>query len=201
LVVLRHGRTEWNATGRFQGQGDIPLDSRGIVQAQRAAEVLAELAPAAIVSSDLARARQTAEPLARLTGLPVQTDQRLREINVGTWEGLTVQEVLAGSDEDLVRSYLAGEDVRRSPTGETVSEVGERAAEALGEIGVEAAAGSTVVVVMHGLAARAGVCRLLGFPADGWRRLAGLHNCAWVTVERHRSGDYWRIRDYNRTAP
>lgn len=201
MVVLRHGRTAWNASGRFQGQADVPLDSRGVAQAERAAEVLAELAPSAITSSDLSRARQTAEPLARLTGLSVGTDKRLREIQVGTWEGLTIDEVVSGLDDDLARRYLAGEDVRRSPTGETVAEVGERAAEALSEIGHAGEPGSTVVVVMHGLAARAGVCRLVGFPQQSWHLLGGLHNCAWITVERHRRGDYWRIGDYNVTAP
>ena len=63
LVVLRHGRTSWNATGRLQGQADIPLDDRGVAQAAQAAGVLAELAPAVSYSSDLARARQPAGPL------------------------------------------------------------------------------------------------------------------------------------------
>jgi len=201
LVVLRHGRTSWNATGRFQGQVDIPLDERGLVQADQAAKVLAELAPAAIFSSDLARAQQTAEPLARACGLPVQTDPRLREIHVGTWEGLTVDELFTQVDDDLKRAWLAGEDVRRSETGETVAEVGERAGTALEEIGLAAPDGSTVVVVMHGLAGRAGVCHLLGFPTASWKRLSGLHNCGWIIVERHRTGDYWRITEYNVTAP
>ena len=202
LIVLRHGRTEWNATGRFQGQADIPLDDRGGAQAERAARVLAELAPAAIVSSDLPRATQTAGALAELTGLAVATDQRLREIHVGSWEGLTIEEILE-VDPDLAARYLAGEDVRRSATGETIGEVAERVAEALTEIADAAADGSTVVVVMHGLAARVGVCRLVGLPPETWRHLGGLHNCGWITVERHRFGDYWRIADYNvtRTAP
>lgn len=201
LVVLRHGRTAWNATGRFQGQADIGLDERGLAQADRAAAVLAELAPSAIYSSDLSRARQTAEPLARACGLPVVTDPRLREIHVGTWEGLTIDEMLGLVDDDVKRAYLAGEDIRRSPTGETVAEVGERAGAALDEIGLAAPDGSTVVVVMHGLAARAGVCQLVGFPTDSWKRLSGLHNCGWIMVERHRTGDYWRITEYNVTAP
>lgn len=201
LVVLRHGRTSWNATGRFQGQADIGLDERGLAQAEQVAPVLAELAPTAIVSSDLTRARQTAEPLARLTGLEVSTDPRLREIHVGTWEGLTIDEMLAQIDEETRRAYLAGEDIRRSPTGETVAEVGERAGAALDEIGLAAPDGATVVAVMHGLAARAGVCRLLGFPVESWKRLSGLHNCGWIMVERHRTGDYWRITEYNVTAP
>ncbi|HEY5978900.1 MAG TPA: histidine phosphatase family protein [Microlunatus sp.] len=201
LIVLRHGRTAWNATGRFQGQADIGLDDRGLAQAERAAEVLAELAPAAIHSSDLSRARQTAAPLAARCGLTVRTDARLREIHVGSWEGLTIDEMLGRVDDDLKRAYLAGEDVRRSPTGETVAEVGERAGTALDEIGLTAPDGSTVVVVMHGVAARAGVCRLVGFPSASWQRLSGLHNCGWIAVERHRTGDYWRITEYNVTAP
>jgi broad specificity phosphatase PhoE len=201
LIVLRHGRTEWNAAGRFQGQADIGLDERGLAQAEQVATVLAELVPSAIYSSDLSRARQTAEPLARACGLPVITDPRLREIHVGSWEGLTIEEMFSQLDDDLKRAYLAGEDVRRSPTGETVAEVGERAGAALEEIGQAAADGSTVVVVMHGLAARAGVCWLLGFPTESWKRLSGLHNCGWIMVERHRTGDYWRITEYNVTAP
>jgi glucosyl-3-phosphoglycerate phosphatase len=201
LVVLRHGRTEWNANGRFQGQADIPLDSRGVAQAERAAQVLAELAPASIVASDLSRAQQTAEPLARLTGLSVRTDARLREINVGSWEGLTIEEAMASIDPAEAARYMAGEDVRRSPTGETVAEVASRASAALSEIGSAAESGSTVIVVMHGLAGKVGVCQLVGIPHDAWRALGSLHNCGWISVERHRSGDYWRIDDYNVTAP
>ena len=201
LIVLRHGRTAWNATGRLQGQADIGLDDRGRAQAEQAAEVLAELAPTAIYSSDLSRARQTAAPLAARCGLPVHTDERLREIHVGSWEGLTIDDLLGQIDGELKRAYLAGEDVRRSPTGETVAEVGERAGAALDEIGLAAPDGSTVVAVMHGVAARAGVCRLLGFPAGTWHRLSGLHNCGWISVERHRTGDYWRMTEFNVTAP
>lgn len=200
LIVLRHGRTEWNATGRFQGQADIPLDDRGQAQARRAAAVLAELAPSAIVASDLVRATQTAEPLAKLTGLTVRTDRRLREIHVGSWEGVTMDRV-AEVDPDLGARFLAGEDVRRSATGETVGEVAVRVAEALAEICDAAADGSTVVVVMHGLAARVGVCHLVGFPESTWHKLGGIHNCGWIAVERHRTGTYWRIAEYNLTAP
>lgn len=201
LIVLRHGRTAWNATGRFQGQADIDLDERGRAQAERAAEVLAELAPSAIFSSDLSRARQTAAPLASRCGLDVQTDERLREIHVGSWEGFTYDQVLGELDDDLRRAYLAGEDVRRSPTGETVAEVADRAAAALDEIGRTARDGSTVVAVMHGTAARAGLCRLLGLPTETWKRLGGLDNCGWVALERQRTGDYWRMTQYNATAP
>jgi glucosyl-3-phosphoglycerate phosphatase len=200
LIVLRHGRTTWNATGRFQGQADVPLDETGVAQAALAARVLAELAPSAIVASDLVRATQTAAALADLTGLPVRLDPRLREVHVGSWQGLTAEAVLE-VDPDLGARYLRGEDVRRSATGETIGEVADRVAEALAEVAQVAEDGSTVVVVMHGLAARVGVCRLVGLPSETWKLLGGMHNCGWTTLERHRFGDFWRIADYNVTAP
>ncbi len=196
LIVWRHGRTEWNHTGRFQGQADVPLDERGHAQAKEAAQVLAGLHPSRIVASDLSRARDTAAPLAELTGLEVTTDPRLREIHVGSWEGLTADQV-AEVDPERAHRYFKGEDIRRSPTGETVAEVSARVVDALTEITKQAAEGSTVVVVMHGLAARVGVCKLVGFPQDTWRLLGGLHNCGWISLEKHRTGDYWRIDEYN----
>jgi probable phosphoglycerate mutase len=86
LVLWRHGQTQWNADGRFQGQSDIPLDAVGEQQAERAARLLAGLRPDGIVSSDLSRAMATAAPLARLTGLTVTTDKDLRERYGGLWE-------------------------------------------------------------------------------------------------------------------
>ncbi|HET9872959.1 MAG TPA: histidine phosphatase family protein [Propionibacteriaceae bacterium] len=196
LIVWRHGRTQWNATGKFQGQADIPLDEQGLEQAAVAAKVLALYQPSAIVASDLVRARATAAPLAELTGLDVSLDKRLREIHVGTWEGLTAEQV-AALEPDRARRYFAGEDIRRSETGETVAEVAVRVAAAMEEAAEAAPEGSTVVVVMHGLAGRVGVCRLVGLPADSWNRLGGMHNCGWIVVQRHRRGGYWRIEEYN----
>lgn len=199
VIVWRHGRTAWNRTGKFQGQADIALDDLGQVQAKTAAPALAAMGPSRIVASDLIRARQTAAELAELTGLPVRTDPRLREIHVGTWEGLTADE-MAQVDPDGARRYLAGEDVRRSATGETVGEVAERVAEALTEIAQGAEDGETVVVVMHGLAGRVGVCRLVGLPPQTWRLLGGMDNCGWISLKRHRTGGYWRIEAYNVTV-
>ena len=140
IVLWRHGRTEWNLDNRFQGQADIPLDSVGHRAGRgRGRPVLAAFAPVALYASDLSRAYQTATALADLTGLAIQTDKRLREIDVGSWEGLHGSEVRA-QNPDLAERLWRGEDVRRSPTGESPSEVAERVAEALTEI-AEAAAG------------------------------------------------------------
>jgi broad specificity phosphatase PhoE len=199
IILWRHGRTEWNVVARFQGQADIPLDEVGYEQAGRAAEVLAGYQPSVLYSSDLSRCYQTADVLARRCGLEIITDKRLREIHVGSWEGLLGEEVKA-ADPELARRLRAGEDVRRSPTGESPTEVAERMSEALAEIAEAAEDHSTVVVVTHGLAGRVGTCRFVELPFDQWRRFGGLSNCAWVSIDRHRSGAYWRIESYNVTA-
>lgn len=199
LIVWRHGRTEWNSTGRFQGQADVPLDDLGREQARRAAAVLARLEPAMIMSSDLVRAWDTAVALGERCGLAVEPDPRLREIDVGTWEGLTAAEV-ERVDPELTRRFLAGEDVRRSATGETVGEVAARVMAAMVEAADRAPDGSTVVISTHGVGGRVGACRLVGLLPQTWRLLGGLHNCGWIRIDRHR-GDYWRIEEYNMTAP
>ena len=196
LVLLRHGRTEWNVNGRFQGQADVPLDEVGREQAAAAAPVVAGFEPMALFSSDLSRTFQTAEPLAALTGLQIQTDKRLREIHVGSWEGLHGDEIRA-QNPDLAERLWLGEDVRRSPTGETPQEVAERVAEALTEIAETADDDATIAVVTHGLAGRVGACRFVGLPFEHWRLFGGLANCAWISLDRHRSGAYWRIETYN----
>jgi broad specificity phosphatase PhoE len=199
IIIWRHGRTEWNVVARFQGQADVPLDEVGYAQAARAAEVLAGYRPTGLYSSDLSRSYQTAAALAERTGLEITTDKRLREIHVGSWEGLVGKEIRA-ADPDLAGRLWAGEDARRSPTGESPSEVAERMAEALTEIAEAAEDHSTVVVVTHGLAGRVGACRFVGLPFEHWRLFGGLSNCAWVSIDRHRSGAYWRIEGYNLTA-
>ncbi len=199
IIIWRHGRTEWNVVDRFQGQADIPIDEVGYAQAVRAADVLAAYRPTGLYSSDLARCYQTAAVLAEHTGLEIITDKRLREIHVGSWEGLVGDEVRAANPE-LARRLWAGEDVRRSPTGESPREVAERMAEALTEIAEAAEDHSTVVVATHGLSGRVGTCRFVGLPFEHWRQFGGLSNCAWVSIDRHRSGAYWRIEGYNLTA-
>jgi len=199
MILWRHGRTGWNAVNRFQGQADVALDEVGYEQASRAAEVLAAYQPSALYSSDLSRCYQTAEALAQRTGLEIITDKRLREIHVGSWEGLLGEEIKA-ADPELARRLWAGEDVRRSPTGESPSEVAERVFEALKEIAEAAEDHSTVVVATHGLASRVGTCRFVELPFEQWRHFGGLSNCAWVSIDRHRSGAYWRIKSYNVTA-
>ena len=93
IVAIRHGETDWNAATRIQGQLDIGLNELGRWQAQRLADALADAALDAVYASDLARARDTAQPLARRAGLTVHTDPGLRERGFGVFEGLTFDEI------------------------------------------------------------------------------------------------------------
>ncbi|HTW20894.1 MAG TPA: histidine phosphatase family protein [Mycobacteriales bacterium] len=197
VVLLRHGRTDWNASGRFQGQLDSPLDAVGRAQAAAAAVAVAPMQPNAIVSSDLARALDTAAVVAAECGLPLEADPRLREIHLGSWQGLTRAEARERFPEEYA-SWQAGEDRRRGE-GETYAEVGARAAECvterLGRLGGDA----LIIAVTHGGTARATIGTLIGLPADSWWRLAPLSNCRWSLLADMGRG--WRLEEHNAGSP
>ena len=185
LALLRHGRTAWNREGRFQGWADVPLDGEGREQARRAAGDLAGVlsGPAVVLSSDLRRARVTAEAVAEALGTAVVADDALREVDVGDWEGLTQAEA-ADRHPDTYRRWATGADVRRGG-GETLAEAGARVARRIeAELGRTAADGiADVVVVGHGMSLQAAMAvlrerGLVGF--DGGA--PHLDNGGWVLL-------------------
>ncbi len=93
ILLARHGETDWNREGRFQGHADPPLNDAGRAQARELAERLASTRFDAVYSSDLARAHETAEILAASHAVPVIADTGLREVDVGSWSGLTRSEI------------------------------------------------------------------------------------------------------------
>jgi broad specificity phosphatase PhoE len=101
LILARHGETDWNRDGRFQGHADTPLNARGREQARALAEDVAEVD--VIYSSDLKRATETARVVADRLGLEVRIDPRLRERGFGAWEGLTRTEIEASFRDDFDR--------------------------------------------------------------------------------------------------
>jgi glucosyl-3-phosphoglycerate phosphatase len=187
LVLWRHGRTAWNAERRFQGHSDVPLDQTGHAQARDAAPYLAAMHPAAIFSSDLARAAGTASYLAGLTGLPLQLEKDLRERGGGAWEGLTDAEIRAAYPEAYA-TFIP-------PDGEPVESVADRVSAALERIadGLDES-GPLAVVVSHGAAINLGMSRLLGLP-ERVRVLGPLGNCSWSVLGR-RAGR-WRLLEHN----
>jgi broad specificity phosphatase PhoE len=194
LIVWRHGNTDWNAGSRVQGQTDVPLNDLGRRQAAEAAGLLARLRPAAIVASDLSRAADTAAALATLTGLPVNSDERLRERHFGEWQGMTTPEVAAERPEEYAR-WTSGQDVVGGGV-ETLDDLGKRVSEAFQDAALLAPPGSVVVVATHGSAARQGVGHLLGWPREQLRTLRALQNCHWVELT-HDGARGWQLSAYN----
>ncbi len=202
VVFWRHGRTRWNAERRFQGQADIGLDDVGRAQADKAAALLAAVGPSRIVSSDLRRARDTAQALADLTGLEVGTDARLRETYAGTWQGLTFEEIAERYPEEVLR-WEHDEAGVRAGGGETRVEVAERMRHAVLTALAGLEAGGTMVVATHGGAARVAIARLMGLPYESWVSLSGLSNCNWSVLEepdfnsnRGAEGP-WKLTEHN----
>jgi probable phosphoglycerate mutase len=122
VLLIRHGQSQGNAEGRFGGHTDTPLSSRGRAEARRTARALASESFSAIVCSDLARAIETASPLAKLAGLELQTAEAFRERSVGVMEGLTFEEAAAQHPEqyaallrrDFEHVLLGGESYRQT---------------------------------------------------------------------------------------
>jgi broad specificity phosphatase PhoE len=146
LLLARHAETDWNLDRRWQGHADPPLNETGRAQAESLGLLLAKRKLEAVYSSDLARARETAELLARRFGLAVRLDARLREVDVGEWSGLTTAEAET--------RFPAGAERRRAgglawEQGETYEAMGARVEEVLLEIAA-AHPGATVLVVTHG---------------------------------------------------
>jgi broad specificity phosphatase PhoE len=146
LLLARHGETDWNAERRWQGHAETDLNDTGRAQARELARALDGDRLDAVYSSDLLRARATAEIVAGLAGLPVRLDARLREVDVGEWSGLTWREVEERYPEGAARR-LAGETGWER--GEDFDEMAQRVVRALRDIAARHD-GGRVLVVTHG---------------------------------------------------
>lgn len=183
ILLVRHGATDWNVALRAQGQSDIPLNDLGRSQAREVAAALSGLALAAVYSSDLARARHTADAIATAHGLEVTTDTAFREIDQGEWTGLT--------DEEIRRRWPDRWGTMRHhtprPGGESPEEVCRRALGGLRRV-VAAHPHGLVAVVSHGAAIRTLVADALGFRGRAAARVRGLANGGIVSVTAEANG-------------
>lgn len=198
IVLWRHGRTAYNATARLQGQIDIPLDDVGTWQVEQAAlEMWRRHTPTRIVASTLGRAIATAHALADLVGLPVETDERLRERSFGDWEGLSETEIGERWPEQFAL-WRSGHDPERTGA-ETRAEVAARFAAAVTELAGTMERSETLVVVSHGAAVSLGLTTLLSLDATTWRGLVGLHNAHWSVLRASRGAAVpaWRLESHN----
>jgi broad specificity phosphatase PhoE len=167
LLLARHGETDWNRARRWQGHADRPLTDRGRAQAAALAERLADIALDAIYASDLRRARETAAFVAARQGLEVIELRDLREVDVGSWEGLTREEAEEKFPEGYRRWLTGGTGW---DDGETYEQMSARVLAAVGRIAA-AHEGGRVLIVSHGGPIRAIHAAALGLGVDAYRRI------------------------------
>jgi alpha-ribazole phosphatase len=160
VSLIRHGQTDWNVSGRWQGQAAVPLNELGRQQAALLGEHLRSAAHeiSAIFSSDSSRAAETAELITAHIGKPIQLDPRLREIDLGEWQGMTNEEVEAWDIERVKYVRSDSFNIPR-PGGESFSQVADRALTAIQEFVAQHPDGH-ILVVSHGGTIRAMLTRL-----------------------------------------
>jgi len=165
LLIARHGATQFNQQYRMTGQIDAPLSALGLRQAEALALRLAHERFDVIVSSDLIRARQTAEPVARRLGLPVTLDAELREISMGEWEGRRFPDIRREHPELLARIESDPEGATGAPDGETWARFAARIDGALARWRAAHPEGR-VLWVTHGGVVSVVMMRALGLSLD-----------------------------------
>lgn len=184
VYLVRHGETLWNAARRIQGQSNSALTEKGERQAHQVADRVKKLGITHVISSDLGRARRTAEIIADACGCSVNLDPRLRELNMGVLEQRPI-DLLSEEEEGWRRSMIDGTENGRIPEGETMAELADRMHEALNAC-LNLPAGSRPLLVSHGMALGVLVGTLLGLPAHAERRLR-LRNCSLSRVDHQQS--------------
>ena len=180
LILIRHGQTDWNAEGRWQGQADPPLNEHGRIQARQAAEALALFELDALYSSDLRRAWETAECIGLGHGLKPLTDPRLREICLGEWQGLLSTDIQRRYPNQL-ECWLEAPLACNPPGGESVLDVEMRVCTAVDEI-LAKHPGKRVAIVSHEFPIALLRCRAAKLSPAHLSEMAP-ENGSWIEVQ------------------
>lgn len=188
VLLIRHGETAWNALGRWQGNAPVPLNEAGLAQARALATYLAAQPWRidVIYSSPLPRARQSAQAIADALGLPVRTDDRLREVDLGDWQGLNRAEVEAW-DAERYAAYVADWYNVAPPNGESRRALQARARAAFDDITARHP-GATIAIVSHG-----GTLGMLLESLLGPVERPSLSNTSITVLEQDAPGDDWAL--------
>jgi broad specificity phosphatase PhoE len=169
LILVRHGETVWHAENRYAGVSDIPLTGRGLDQAAQLAAWARTARLSEIWASNLSRAQVTARTCAEVSDVPLRIDERLRELDFGAGEGLTVGEMAAAFPAAL-EAFRADPVAAHLPGGEDPDQAATRFVDTLHDICADHPEGR-VLVVAHTTAIRLALCRLIGVPLRDYRRL------------------------------
>jgi probable phosphoglycerate mutase len=193
IILVRHGQTQWNvgsgAGERFRGRVDLPLDDTGLAQAHALAERLAELPIAAVYSSPLKRAVETARPTAQQLDLLIQLLPGIIDIDYGDWQGLSPGEV-ARVYPDLYQLWLEKPHRVRFPNGESLRRVRLRGMATLKEVAVRHE-GWTVLLVAHQVVNKVLVCAMLGLDNSHFWRIRQDNGC--INVFEHHHGIFTAV--------
>ena len=194
VVLVRHGATDWNLQGRCQGSTDRDLSEVGLRQAAQTSALLSGEQFHAIYSSNLRRARQTAEVLSQPHNLPVMIEDGVRELDHGDLEGLTFNEIKNNYAEFLTR-WRSEPGELRVPGGERLSDVASRAWQGLNEIIRRHRGAPAVLVVSHNFPILGILCRITGTPLNDYKTFH-LDPCS-VTRLKHDGMDGWQVTHVN----
>jgi probable phosphoglycerate mutase len=194
LLLVRHGESEWNASGLLQGQADPPLSKLGRAQAAHMAARLVDEEIDLIVASDLQRAMDTARPLADHVRLEVTPLEALREVDLGSWTGASRAQIEEQSPELWRRWRIEG--IEGWEGGERYEQAMVRVGDAIASL-AEGRHGKTVVAVSHGGSIRLATCHLLGMPATELGRIMSIGNASITefVVEPDGTGRLVRLND------
>lgn len=188
VLLIRHGETDWNATGRWQGRAPVPLNAVGMAQAERLGLYLASngFRIDALYSSDLKRAMQTAEAITAPLRLDIHPEPRLREIDLGDWQGLTRDEVNAW-DGERYTVYVADRQANPIPNGKSWDQVKTRVRGIFDDLAARHPA-QTIALISHG----GTIARLLDSLFGPIER-PSLSNTSMTELEQAAPGAPWEL--------
>ncbi|MBR5743435.1 MAG: histidine phosphatase family protein [Clostridia bacterium] len=189
FYLIRHGESLANREGRLCGQTDLDLSPRGRRQARRTARTFRNIPVDAVLSSDLLRAVHTAEAVAKLKGLPVQTEPGFREIFVGHWEGQLAANVAAREPEALADWRR---ELKNVPDGESLRELCDRVRAALDRTAAQYE-GKTVVIATHAMPILVLTCVFSGRPLEEAVQIPPAENGSVTKIVR--DGAAWRLEE------
>lgn len=196
LLLVRHGETEWNKLGKFQGHCDIGLNARGLDQARETAQTVVAWQHRAVYSSPLCRTMRVAEEISRAGGQPVVPVAGLMELDLGDVEGVTGEEMRAGWPE-IYAAWRKNPGSVVMPNGESLAQLQARAWKAVASLEKVHAGDDALVVVSHNFAIRAIIAKLLGMPLSNFHRMS-LSLASICEVECDQRGR--RLVSYNSTC-
>ncbi len=195
LYLVRHGETEWNRSGKFLGQHDVPLNDLGLAQARDIAKASISWRPTAIYSSPLARTMQVAGEISKTVGLEVSPDPRLMELDLGDVEGISGVQMREEWPE-LHRVWRDSPESVAMPGGESLVQLHDRAWDAFSQVEKAHSDADNIVIVSHNFTIRALCGKLLGIPLTHFHRTY-LHLSSVCLFDR--AGMGWRLQKFNAT--